>query len=66
LGTTLIVLIILWQFSYVVVAFRRVYADGWIAAGAKAAVMVFVGFVAGNVLAILAFFLAIQVSIRTS
>ena len=66
LGTTLIALIILWQFSYVVVAFRRVYADGWIGAGAKAAVMVFVGFVADNVLAILAFFLAIQASIRAS
>jgi len=62
-GTALIALILLWEFSYLVVAFRRVYADGWIAAGAKAAVMLLVSFVAGNLLAILSFYLAIQVSL---
>jgi len=64
LGTALIALILLWQFSYVIVAFHRVYADGWIGAGAKAAAMVVVGFVVGNTLAILAFFIAIQTSLR--
>jgi hypothetical protein len=63
-GTALIASILLWQFSYVVVAFRRVYADGWIGAGVKAAVTVFVGFLTGNALAILSFFLAIQASLR--
>jgi hypothetical protein len=41
-----------------------VYVDGWIGAVAKAAVMVVVGFVVGNALAILAFFIAIQTSLR--
>jgi hypothetical protein len=40
-----------------------VYADGWIGAGAKSAVMLLVNFVAGNLLAILSFYLAIQVSL---
>jgi hypothetical protein len=64
-GTALIALVLLWEFTYVVVAFRRVYADRRIAACTKAAVMVFTGFVAGNVLAILSFLLAIQASLWT-
>jgi len=63
-GSTLIVLILLWQFVYVAVAFRRVYADGWVGASAKSAVMVLVGFVTGNVLAILSFYLALQAVLR--
>ena len=63
-GTALIALVLLWEFSYVLVAFRRVYADSWIGAGAKAAAMLFVSFLTGNVLAILSFFIAIQVSLR--
>ena len=66
LGIALIALITLWQFGYVMVAFRRVYADGWIGAGARAAVMVLVSFVIGNVLAVLSFYLAIQASLRAS
>jgi hypothetical protein len=62
-GTALIALVLLWEFGYLVVAFRRVYADGWVGAGAKAAVMLLVSFVAGNLLAILSFYLAIQVSL---
>jgi hypothetical protein len=62
-GAALIALVLLWQFSYVLVAFRRVYADGWIGAGAKSALMLAVSFVTGNLLAILSFFLAIQVSL---
>jgi len=63
-GTALIVLILLWQFSYLLFAFRRVYADGWSGACAKAAVMVFVGFITANALAILAFLIAIEASLR--
>jgi hypothetical protein len=62
-GTALIALVLLWEFGYLVVAFRRVYADGWIGAGAKAAAMLLVTFAAGNLLAILSFYLAIQVSL---
>jgi len=62
-GTALIALIMLWELGYAVVAFRRVYADGWIGAGAKAAATLLVSFVTGNLLAILSFFLAIQVSL---
>jgi hypothetical protein len=59
-GATLLLLVILWQFGYVLVAFRRVYADSWIGGSAKAAVMVVVKLVAGNVLAFLSFWLAVQ------
>ena len=38
-GATLIALILLWQFGYLSLALRRVYADGWIGAGARAAGM---------------------------
>jgi Protein of unknown function (DUF3667) len=57
-GIALLAVILLWQFAYVLLAFRRVYADGWIAGGLKAAVMVGVRLFAGNGLAILALYLA--------
>jgi hypothetical protein len=57
-GIALLAVMLLWQFGYVLLAFRRVYADGWIAAGSKAAVMVGVRLFAGNGLAILALYLA--------
>jgi hypothetical protein len=57
-GIALLAGIMLWQFGYVLLAFRRVYADGWIGAGWKAAVMVGVRLFAGNGLAILALYLA--------
>jgi hypothetical protein len=63
IGTALIALVLLWEFAYVAVAFRRVYADGWIAAGTKAAAMVAASFVAGNLLAVLSFYVALQVSL---
>jgi hypothetical protein len=64
-GTTLLGLILLWQFSYVFVAFGRVYGDGSVGAAAKATVMVGVGFIVANALAIFSFFLAIQTALRT-
>jgi hypothetical protein len=62
-GTALIALVILWEFAYVAVCFHRVYADSWMGAGAKAAVMVAVSFVAGNLLAVLSFYVALRVSL---
>ena len=59
-GAMLLLLVTLWQFGYVLVAFRRVYADSWIGGSAKAAVMVAVKLVASNVLAFLSFWLAVQ------
>lgn len=59
-GIALLAVILLWQFGYVLFAFRRVYADGWIAAGLKAAVMVGVRLPAGNGLAILVLYLAVK------
>jgi hypothetical protein len=61
-GMALLVLMLLWQFGYVLLAFRRVYADGWIGAGAKAAAMVAVRLVIGNAVALLSFWLAVQVA----
>jgi hypothetical protein len=59
-GASLLLLVILWQFGYVLVAFRRVYADSWMGGAAKAAVMVVVKLIGGNVLAFLSFWLAVQ------
>lgn len=59
-GAALFALILLWQFGYVLLAFRRVYADGWIGAGAKATVMIVVGLLIANAVAILSFWLAIK------
>jgi hypothetical protein len=61
-GLVLLAAVLLWQFSYVLLAFRRAYADGWTAAGSKAALMVGVGLLANNALAILALHLAVKTS----
>jgi len=57
-GIALLAVILLWQFGYVLLAFRRVYAEGWVAAGLKAAVMVGVRLLVGNGSAVLALYLA--------
>jgi hypothetical protein len=54
----LIALILIWQLAYMTIAFRRVYADAWTAAGAKALLGVVVGVTADNAVAFLAFWLA--------
>jgi hypothetical protein len=59
-GAALLFLVLAWQFAYVLVAFRRVYGDTWMGGSAKAAVMVAVKLVAGNALAVLSFWLAVQ------
>ena len=59
-GAALLFLVLAWQFAYVLVAFRRVYGDTWTGGSAKAAVMVAVKLVAGNALAVLSFWLAVQ------
>lgn len=61
-GVSLLVLLLLWTYGYVLLAFRRVYADGWLGASAKAALLVLVGLVAGNVVVILALWLAVKMA----
>jgi hypothetical protein len=60
IGAVLLFLVLAWQFGYVLVAFRRVYGDTWLGGSAKAAIMVVVKLVAGNALAFLSFWLAVQ------
>jgi hypothetical protein len=59
-GAALLFLVLAWQFGYVLVAFRRVYGDTWMGGSMKAAVMVVVKLVAGNALAFVSFWLAVQ------
>jgi len=54
-----VVLLLLWELTYVTLAFRRVYTDRWFGAGAKAAVLVFVGLIVDNVVQRLAFWLSV-------
>jgi hypothetical protein len=65
-GAVLFAFGVVWQLLYVCLAFRRVYADGWIGAGAKAALMVITGLIVANGLAVLAFLLAIEASLRAA
>jgi hypothetical protein len=59
-SVVLLVAIELWQLSYVLVAFRRVYADRWVMGGVKAAVMVVTGLVVGNAMVLLSLWLALK------
>lgn len=59
-GAVLFALIVLWQYAYVLLAFRRVYADRWISASAKAVAMVVGSLVTGNAVVLLSFWLAIK------
>jgi hypothetical protein len=59
-STSLLLLTIIWQFGYVLVAFRLVYDDSWTGGSAKAAVMVVVKLVAGTALAFLSYWLALN------
>ena len=65
-STSLLLLTTLWQFGYVLVAFRRVYDDSWTGGSAKAAVMVVVKLVAGSALAFLSYWLALNSLARMS
>jgi len=47
-GFALLALVLLWQYVYVLIAFRRVYADGWASGAAKAALMLVVKLLASN------------------
>ena len=60
--TAMIALVLLWEFRYLLLALRRVYADSWISAGAKTAGMLLGGFIVDNGLAILSFYLALWAS----
>jgi hypothetical protein len=59
-GATLLGLIVFWQYSYVLLGFRRVYADPWIGAGAKALVAVVVWVLITNLVVVLSFWLAVK------
>ncbi len=56
----LVVAIELWLLAYVLLAFRRVYADRWIVGSVKAAVMVVTGLVVGNAMVFLSLWLALK------
>jgi hypothetical protein len=60
LGLVLLGLIEVWQLCYVTFAFRRVYADRWVAANVKSIVMVAVGLLVGNAMIFAALWLALN------
>jgi Protein of unknown function (DUF3667) len=59
-GGVLLGLVELWQWSYVTLAFRRVYGDRWLAATMKAIVMVATGLLVSNALIFVALWLALN------
>jgi hypothetical protein len=59
-GAVLLGLVELWQWSYVTLAFRRVYGDRWLAASMKAIVMVAIGLLVSNALIFVALWLALN------
>lgn len=59
-GPVLLGLVELWQWSYVTLAFRRVYGDRWLAASMKAIVMVATGLLVSNALIFVALSLALN------
>jgi hypothetical protein len=58
-GAVILSLIVAWQVSYVLLAFRRVYGDGWIGAASRSILTVAVGLVVANMMVILSFWLAV-------
>lgn len=64
MGLTLLSAIEVWSIAYVALAFRRVYADGWMSGTAKAVIMVFVRLVVGNATLFLALWLSMQLVMR--
>jgi hypothetical protein len=59
-SVVLLALFLLWQFAYVLLAFRRIYADGWPAGAAKAALLVAVKWASAKPISMVAIWLAIQ------
>jgi len=59
-GSAILAFVIVWQFIYITIAFRRVYGDGWGAAIGKAAVMSVLRFLAANLTISWAFLLAVK------
>lgn len=57
---TLLAVILSWQYGYMLVAFRRVYADGWIGSGAKAALLLCVALITDNAVLFLSIWLALR------
>ena len=59
-GRAFLGLVELWQWSYVTLAFRRVYGDRWLAATMKALVMVATGLLVSNALIFVALWLGLN------
>jgi len=59
-GRVFLGLVEIWQWSYVALAFRRVYGDRWLAATVKAVFMVATGLLVSNALIFVAFWLALH------
>jgi hypothetical protein len=66
MSVALLALILSWQYAYMLVAFRRVYADGWIGSGAKAALLLCVALIADNAVLFLSIWLALKTLAPTS
>jgi hypothetical protein len=62
----LFVLILLWQLIYVILAFRRVYADRWFGASAKAVVLVFVGLIVDKAVIMVSFWLSVATVLHSA
>jgi len=65
-SVALFALIFSWQLVYVALAFRRVYADRWPGASAKAAIFVFVALVVDNAVLFLSFWLTVETALRAT
>jgi hypothetical protein len=59
-GAALLAVILSWQYGYMLLAFRRVYADGWIGSGAKAALLLCIALITDNAVLFLSIGLALK------
>ena len=65
-SVALFALIVSWQLVYIAMAFRRVYADRWPGAGARAAIFVFVALIVDNAVLFLSFWLTVETALRAT
>lgn len=64
-GAALLAAILSWQYGYMLVAFRRVYADGWIGSGTKAGLLLCVTLITDNAVLFLSIWLALRTMAST-
>ena len=65
-SVALFALIVSWQLVYIAMAFRRVYADRWPGAGARAVIFVFVALIVDNAVLFLSFWLTVETALRAT